>query len=416
MRPIHSQPFIAASALLLIACSTAHSETAQKTPLHVEGYGELMYSHFDFGPDQKSGPHGSPPDSRAIIDVTRLALELKVELLKDVELEAEVEFEHGGAGAALELEFEEFGEFEQEIEKGGEVIVEELAVAKKFNDALSVRLGHFYVAVGYLSHYFQPTDFFGTRRSEAETSVIPSLWHETGVELSGHYRGWSYQLQLVNGLDATGFSSQHWIVGGQQKRFETTQATNMAGVARLDYQLAPQLVLGISGYRGDSADNRPKPDMEGIDAHVSIFDVHGVLTWGRLRARGLYLRGHLQNAAVVSARNRTLSNNLDVLRSPVAEGAYAAFVEVGWDLLPSLVAQPRARLDVFFRLDRYDTMAAVPAQTFDNPRFERTVYTLGANYNMEETVVLKADYAMRRLGADHFNDENTLSIGLGFQF
>lgn len=411
-----SQPFIAASILLLIACSAANSEAAQKTPLHLEGYGELMYSHFDYGPDQKSGPHGSPPDSRAIIDVTRLALELKVELLKDVELEAEVEFEHGGAGAALELEFEEFGEFEQEIEKGGEVIVEELAVAKKFSDAFSVRLGHFYVAVGYLSHYFQPTDFFGTRRSEAETSVIPSLWHETGVELSGHYRGWSYQLQLVNGLDATGFSSQYWIVGGQQKRFEITQATNMAGVVRLDYQLAPQLVLGVSGYRGDSADNRPKPDMEGTDAHVSIFDLHGALTWGRLRVRGLYLRGHLQNAAVVSARNRTLSNNLDVLRSPVAEGAYAAFVEVGWDLLPSLVPQPRARLDVFFRFDRYDTMAAVPAQTFDNPRFERTVYTLGANYNMEETVVLKADYAMRRLGADHFNDENTLTIGLGFQF
>ena len=411
-----SQPFIAASILLLIACSTANSEAAQKTPLHLEGYGELMYSHFDYGPDQKSGDHGSPPDSRAIIDVTRLALELKVELLKDVELEAEVEFEHGGAGAALELEFEEFGEFEQDIEKGGEVIVEELAVAKKFSDALSVRLGHFYVAVGYLSHYFRPTDFFGTRRSEAETSVIPSLWHETGVELSGHYRGWSYQLQLVNGLDATGFSSQYWIVGGQQKRFEITQATNMARVVRLDYQLAPQLVLGVSGYRGDSADNRPKPDMEGTDAHVSIFDLHGALTWGRLRARWLYLRGHLQNAAVVSARNRTLSNNLDVLRSPVAEGAYAAFVEVGWDLLPSLVAHPRARLDVFFRFDRYDTMAAVPAQTFDNPRFERTVYTLGANYNMEDAVVLKADYAMRRLGADHFNDENTLTIGLGFQF
>ena len=175
-------------------------------------------------------------------------------------------------------------------------------------------------------------------------------------------------------------------------------------------------MLGISGYRGDSADNRPKPDMEGTDAHVSIFDLHGALNWGRLRARGLYLRGHLQNATVVSARNRTLSNNLDVLRSPVAEGAYAAFVEVGWDLLPSLVAQPRARLDMFFRFDRYDTMAAVPTQTFDNPRFERTVYTLGANYNMEDTVVLKADYAMRRLGADHFNDENTLTIGLGFQF
>ena len=214
--------------ILLAFLSVQDANASAKPSFHLEGYGELLYSHFDFGPDQKSGPNGSPPDSRAIIDITRLALELEVELLKNTELEAEVEFEHGGAGAALELEFEEFGEFEQEIEKGGEVVVEELAVERKFSDAFRVRLGHFYVAVGHLSHRFHPADFFGSRRSESETSIIPALWHETGVEVSGAYRGWRYQLQLVNGLDATGFSSQNWIVGGHQKRFETIQATNMA--------------------------------------------------------------------------------------------------------------------------------------------------------------------------------------------
>ena len=402
--------------ILLAFLSVQGANASAKPSFHLEGYGEMLYSYFDYGPDQKSGPNGSPPDSRAIIDITRLALELEVELLKNTELEAEVEFEHGGAGAALELEFEEFGEFEQEIEKGGEVVVEELAVERTFSDAFRVRLGHFYVAVGHLSHRYHPADFFGTRRAEAETSIIPALWHETGVEVSGALRNWRYQLQLINGLDATGFSSQNWIVGGHQKRFETIQATNMAWVARLDYQFAPHGVLGISGYRGDSADNRPKPDMEGIDAHVSIVDVHGSLDWGRVRARGLYLYGHLQNAALVSARNRTLSNNLDVLRSPVAREAYAAFVEVGYDVLPWLAAPSPNRLDLFIRLDAYDSMAAVPDETFDNPRFARRVYTVGANYNMEETVVLKADYAMRRLGAARFNPENTLSLGLGFQF
>ena len=401
---------------LLFLLSVQGANASAKPSFHLEGYGEMLYSYFDFGPDQKSGPNGSPPDSRATIDITRLALELEVELIKDTELEAEVEFEHGGAGAALELEFEEFGEFEQEIEKGGEVVVEELAVERTFSDAFRVRLGHFYVAVGHLSHRYHPADFFGSRRAEAETSIIPALWHETGVEVSGAYRNFRYQLQLVNGLDATGFSSQNWIVGGHQKRFETIQATNMAWVARLDYQFAPHCVLGISGYRGDSADNRPKPDMEGIDAHVSIVDVHGSLDWGRVRARGLYLYGHLQNAALVSARNRTLSNNLDVLRSPVAQAAYAAFVEVGYDVLPWLAAPSPNRLDLFIRLDAYDSMAAVPDETFDNPRFARRVYIVGANYNMEDTVVLKADYAMRRLGAARFNPENTLSLGLGFQF
>ena len=84
--------------------------------------------------------------------------------------------------------------------------------------------------------------------------------------------------------------------------------------------------------------------------------------------------------------NRTLSNNLDVLRSPVAREAYAAFVEVGYDVLPWLAAPSPNRLDLFIRLDAYDSMAAVPDETFDNPRFARRVYTLGTNYNMEDTV------------------------------
>ena len=40
-------------------------------------------------------------------------------------LEAELEFEHGGTGITMEFDkLEEFGEFEMEVEKGGEVIVE----------------------------------------------------------------------------------------------------------------------------------------------------------------------------------------------------------------------------------------------------------------------------------------------------
>ena len=402
--------------VFLIASTGSRSQASEYPRLHLEGYGELHFSHYDYGPDQKSGPQGSPADSRATMDITRLALELEVELLDRTELEAEVEFEHGGSGAALELEFEEFGEFEQEIEKGGEVVVEELAVERTFTEAFRLRLGHFYVAVGQLSHHFHPSSYFPTRRSEAETSIIPALWHETGAEVSGTYGGWRYQLQLVNGLDATGFSSQYWIAGGHQKRFETVQATNLAWVGRLDYEFARLGQLGVSAYRGDSADNRPKPDMEGVDAHVTIVDVHGTLTLGGLRARGLFLYGHLQNAAVVSARNRTLSNNLEVLRSPVARGAYAAFIEIGYDLLPWLRPSPQRRLDVFLRLDAYDSMASVPAETFDNPRFQRRVHTIGVNYNLQNALILKADYAMRRLGAARFNPENTLGLGLGFQF
>ena len=61
-------------------------------------------------------------------------------------------------------------------------------------------------------------------------------------------------------------------------------------------------------------------------------------------------------------------------------------------------------------------MASVPQNFFDNPRIERRVYTFGLNYVMDNAVVLKGDYAMRRLGALNFNGENTAGLALGFQF
>ena len=75
-----------------------------------------------------------------------------------------------GTGAAKELEYEEFGEFESEVEKGGEVIVEELYVEKEFGGRFELKVGRFYVALGQLSYYYRPTDYLASVRSEVTTS------------------------------------------------------------------------------------------------------------------------------------------------------------------------------------------------------------------------------------------------------
>ncbi|MCA9759124.1 MAG: hypothetical protein KDA27_25245, partial [Candidatus Eisenbacteria bacterium] len=80
-------------------------------------YGDFLYSRFDYGPDQRSGEFGAPDDSRATFDVPFFVVEVEHEFRDDLELEVEVEFEHGGTGSALELEYEEFGEYEVEVEK-----------------------------------------------------------------------------------------------------------------------------------------------------------------------------------------------------------------------------------------------------------------------------------------------------------
>ncbi|HEY7727778.1 MAG TPA: hypothetical protein VID50_04940 [Candidatus Eisenbacteria bacterium] len=382
--------------------------------LRIEAYGDLRYSHFDYGPDQKSGDHGSPPDSRAIIDLPILAAEVEYRMDRGLTLEAEVEFEHGGTGSSLELEYEEFGEFEMEVEKGGEIAVEALHLTRSFGEAANLRAGHFVTAVGLVNWSHEPTDFFTAARAEAEVSVIPVTWDETGVELFGRLRPVRYRLQLVNGLDSSGFSSKYWIVGGHQSRFEDVKATDLALACRLDWDVQEGLTLGGSAYRGNTTGNRPQPDMNGVRGRVTLADVHAELERGPWRGRALYLRGTLENADVISAKNSRLSSRLEVPRTPVAKGAYAWYAEFGRDIVPFFRADAGWKLYPFVHYGRYDTMAEVDSGVFPDPRFQRAIAIAGLNLIPAEGVVVKLEGSRREFGSGRLRGESTISLDVGF--
>jgi hypothetical protein len=383
---------------------------AQVTPadfkrLKISGYGTINYANFDWQTD---------PERRAHIDVERFVVSPKYQMSDTIRLEAELEFEHGGTGITMEFDkFEEFGEFEMEVEKGGEVIVEKLAAVFEIQPAINFRVGHIIVPVGLVAKRHRPQHYFTTTRPESESNLIPTTWHENGLELFGSVGRLGYQVQVVNGLDSTGFSSRRWIVGGHQLRFETANAEDFAFVGRVDYTLMEGAVLGISGYYGDSADNRPKPDLR-VDAHVSIVDLHGFYEVGGVKVRGLFLYGTLENSDLVSKANRNLSNNLNVKRTPIGSKALGGYLEVGYNLFAFFKSSRIC--DLFIRYDNYDTMAAVEGKIFDNPRWERQTWTFGANYHPHPQLVFKGHYARRRLGTEVDNKENTFALGLGFQY
>ena len=403
--------------LFILLCTGAIAESNQ---FSVSGYGVINYAHFDWELD---------PDRRAAIDVERFVIAPKYRINDTIQLESELEFEHGGTGSTMEFDkFEEFGEFETEIEKGGEVIVEKLAAVFSFLPSFNLRVGHIIVPVGLVAKRHRPQHYFTTTRPEAETHLIPTIWHETGIELFGALGSLNYQAQIVNGLDSTGFSSRHWIVRGHQLRFETANAEAPAFVGRLDYAFNEDATVGISGYYGDTAANRPKPDVD-FDAHVGIVSLHGFYEVNALKVRGLFLWGALENADRLSKVNRTLSNNLNVKRTPIGSSALGWYIEAGYDIL-SFFKQPNNSaahqdlkdtssnmvLDVFARYDYYDTMASVEGIIFDNPRWERSTWTFGINYHVHPKMVFKSHYALRRLATKDKNRENTFALGFGFQY
>lgn len=444
--PAPMRPVLAAL-LIALACACAPRPAAGQIPgLEVEGYAELNYQHFRWDTDSSR---------RARIDLERATLEATYRLSKTIVLEGEVEFEHGGTGSTMEFDrFEEFGEYEQEVEKGGEVSIEKLAVAFMLAPEINVRAGHIYVPIGLVNSNYEPGDYYTATRSESETAIIPATWHETGVELFGRLGALSYRVLLVNGLDATGFASSSWIKHGAQGRFETVNAENLALALRTDYDLAPGVRAGLSVYTGNSADNRPKPDLK-VPARVTIAEAHASAATGPLTLRGEALFGHLQNAEAVSVANRNLSANLNVKRNPVGSRALACFAEAGVDLFALFGASQACaptvgaptvgapgtgraddagarrepggehaeraddapqRLDLFARVDYYDSMFGTEGTIFDNPRWERLSVTGGLNYRPIDHVIIKAQYTHRALGTQPRLYERTAALGLGVEF
>jgi hypothetical protein len=397
-----------------------YKKLAEEGPFSLtwEGYADILFSWYGYGPDQ-TRPGGSESDSRLVFDLSRFVLELEGEMFAGLGFEAEIEFEHGGTGSSLEIEYEEFGEFENEIEKGGEVNVEELYLSKKFGNWGKAKAGRFYLAIGLLSFLNKPTDYLAARRPESETMVIPAVWDEMGVSFEYYVNdNWDLTLQLVNGLDSTGFGSLNWVRGGHQGRFETISSNGLALVGRVDYKLPDfGLLLGTSAYYGiDTAANRPKDDLEDVDAPLLLLDAHAIFEHGRWRGSGDVIWGHLWNADEISERNARLSNNLDVPRTAVADNAFSAWGEMGFNINTYVGLDHLHRLEPFVRIDYYDTFFQPREDLFDNPRFERTVFTGGLSYTFANAVFVKLDYVYRMLGSSDFNSESGIDLAFGWVY
>ena len=185
---------------------------------------------------------------RNTISIPRFVIAFDYKFTPKWILGAEIEFESGGTGAAYELENTENGDYETEIEKGGEVALEQFHITRLILPEINVRVGHVIVPVGLTNSHHEPINFFGTSRPEGETKIIPSTWHETGLELFGTLgKGWAtfdYQAMVVTGLNANGFDRKTWAGSGKTSIFEYDNFTSPAYVARVDYRGVPGLRVG----------------------------------------------------------------------------------------------------------------------------------------------------------------------------
>lgn len=387
----------------------------------LRGYGAINYYNYNYDTD---------PNLKDKFDAERLNLYLEYKFTDKISFKSEIEFEHGGTGSTLELDTqEEFGEFEREIEKGGEVKIEQAHINFQIKPYFNIRAGRMKVYFGLHQTLDTPTRYFTTHRQEMENEILPLGWYENGIEFYGTFaKRFSYRFYIVNGLDASGFSSRSWIKGGYQQKFEMVNGESFAFAGRLDYKFGKHkdTFVGIAGYINDASANRPKNDMK-ESAYVTIVEGHVSYNEGNLRFNAIGLYGNLENSNIVSQKNANLSNNLGAKRTPVGKNAVGFSAEIGYNILPMIKPNPKHMLYPFMRYDYYDTMFDVEGTVVDNPRWERSSITGGFNWFVHPQIVLKAHYSDRRLGSQDYNlstleytgkkqHERTFSTGIGFYF
>lgn len=378
-----------------------------------KAYGVVNYYAYDWE---------SLPDKRNAFDAERLVLYLNYDFNNKIEFNSEIEFEHGGTGASMGFDpIQEFGEFEQEISKGGEVNVEQLNLLFKIDPRFKIRIGKLKLYTGNAAKLDEPIDYFTTYRSRVENTLLPYGWYEIGIELSGdfqlknhaEYPKLSYKANVVSGLDNSAFSSLNWIRPGYQKRFETINADNLAYAFRLDYIFGEESEIGFNVYAGNATGNRPKKDFT-EPSWVLFGDVHFSLDAFPWRVRAYGMLGNITNSEDLSEANRNLSNHLGVKRTPVGAAAAGTYGEVAYDFLHLFNPAAKQRLYAFGRAEWFDSMYATQGNVSDIPRYEKTIFVAGLNYFPIPNIVLKANYEWRALG-DAFQD-NTFSAGFGFNF
>lgn len=258
------------------AAPVATVASKKDSKLTFKSYGTLLYKSDEVFANVQD----ISPERRATTDLERVVTEFEYEIDDKWKVEFELEYEHGGTGTTLEYDgFEEFGEFESEVEAGGEVIVEKLQLEYEYNPNFTVKFGHIYVPVGLGTDLNKPDQYFTTTRHWGEATMIPQVWHETGVNLISRWSDFTLQTLVTTGLNSEYFRSTNWVAGGAQQRFEENTADDLALTLRLDYgNVKAGKGFGVSYYTANTSDNRRNQGKLDVDGNVSILGLHGAWT------------------------------------------------------------------------------------------------------------------------------------------
>lgn len=399
-----------------------HSET-RKPRLTIGGYGEAVYSYNFFSDawNRYKTPQtieATKNDRHGRIDLPHVVIYLGYDFGKGWSMGTEIEFEHGGTESAIEMEDDEGGEYESEVERGGEVALEQFWLQKTFNKALNLRVGHIIVPVGGTNAHHMPNEFFGVYRPAGDNTIIPCTWHETGISIFGNAGKWRYEAMLIPGLDSDRFGREGWAADAAGSPYEFKIANAMAGAVRIDNHSVKGLRLSLSGYLGNTFSNtlsHPNETWDNVKGTLSIGAFDFAYNDHDIVARGGIIYGHLTNSDQITIYNKKLRADSPSPKTNVASDAISAGAEVGYDIFSRLhtAATAGQKLYIFGRWDYFDSMFKTAGGVLKYDWCGRNRLAAGLNWYPIKQVVVKGEYSIG-LMRKPFNNEPAISVGVAY--
>lgn len=395
--------------------------------LSVGGYGEVAFSRHFYSDNiyryrNPSKYKNDPSNGR--FDIPHVVLYLGYDFGKGWTMGTEVEFEHSGTGSTIELENDEGGEYEHEIEKGGEVEIEQFWLQKTFSKAANIRIGHIVVPVGLNNAHHEPLNFFTVYRPEGENTILPSTWHDTGISFWGRAGDWRYEAQIVAGLNALKFSREGWAHSANGSAYEFKPANKYGFVARVDNYSIPGLRMGLSGYYGQAMHNTYPNDMEGsgkaydnVKANVWIGSIDFTFNRFNWIVRGQADYGYISDTPRLNEAKVNSPKTSPYNKQAVGKNAVAVGIEAGYDIFSQIekLRKDEQKLYVFGRYEYYDSYIKEATQSpATNDYTKRNRVAFGINYYPIKQIAIKADYS-NRIFKSSINNEPSINIGIAYE-
>lgn len=369
--------------------------------LSIGGYGEAYYRKI-------VGDAGSGKSrKRDSTDLLRMVIYTGYKFTENIVFNTEVEFEHATTGSTI-------------TSGGGSASVEFAYLDFFWRDWANFRAGLLLLPMGFVNEIHEPPYFLGVNRPEVERQIIPSTWRENGAGVFGSLgEGLDYQLYVVNGLNAEGFSPSG-LRGGRQKG-NRALAEHLAVSGRVDWYPYDELQLGGSFYVGNSGQNQTLAgtgsDVRLPDTLTTIWEVHTQYENRGLHLRGLFTMAHIEGADdLTRALQGAAKGTGSILKMTEAIGGQmlGGYGEISYDVMPLLRPESEMSLMPFYRYEYYDTQRDMPDGFSADGNKRRQIHTVGMQFKPISNVVLKLD--LRKRSAEEGTVEDEVNLGIGYAF